>query len=69
MTIEEKIRALPPALQVEVEDFVTYLLERRSPRIHRPISCSWAGVLEDMKKEYTSVELQHAVSQWRTGKR
>lgn len=65
MTIEEKIRALPPALQDEVEDFVAFLLERRSPRIHRPLSCAWAGALGELKDQFTSVELQHAVSQWR----
>lgn len=66
MTIEEKIRALPLALQDEVEDFVTFLLERRNPRSHRPLSCSWAGALYDLKQQYSSVEMQHAINQWRT---
>jgi hypothetical protein len=65
-SLEEKIRALPPALQLEVEDYVSFLLERRqtSGGSDTP-SFRWAGALRDMAGEYTSVSLQHALSDWR----
>jgi hypothetical protein len=31
----------------------------------RPLKLDWRGALEDMKNEYTSVELQHKISDWR----
>lgn len=66
-TLEEKIRALPPALQMEVEDYVSFLLERRQAYNHSDTpSFKWAGALRDMAGEYTSVSLQHALSDWRT---
>jgi hypothetical protein len=65
-TIEEKIRALPPALQVEVEDFVAFLHERRQPAAPGTPELKWAGALAHMAPQYTSVELQHALADWRT---
>jgi hypothetical protein len=47
--LEEKIKELPPDLRQEVEDFVQFLIEKRLR----------------MKDEYTSVELQHKISEWR----
>jgi hypothetical protein len=65
-TIEEKIRALPLALQVEVEDFVAFLQERRQPAAPGTPALKWAGALGDMPAQYSSVELQHDLSDWRT---
>jgi hypothetical protein len=64
-TIEEKIRALPLALQVEVEDFVAFLQERRQPSAPGTPELKWAGALGDMAAQYSSVELQHALADWR----
>ena len=63
--IEELIRDLPPELHREVEDFVEFLLEKRvkSPRV-KP-NFNWAGALKDLRNQYTSVELQHQISEWR----
>ncbi len=32
----------------------------------RPLKLDWRSALEDMKDEYTSVELQHKISECRT---
>lgn len=64
--LEEKLRALPLALQVEVEDFITFLLERQHPVNPGKPALKWAGALSDMAGQYSSVELQHALSDWRT---
>lgn len=64
--IEEKIRTLPLALQAEVEEFVNYLLEHRCPVSSETPSLTWAGALGDMSSQYTSVELQHALMDWRS---
>lgn len=66
-TLEERIRQLPPELQREVADFVDFLLERRHRRQKSPPTFSWAGALEDMRKQYSSVELQHEAVRWRVG--
>jgi hypothetical protein len=63
----EKIRALPPESQREVEDFVDFLMQKQPGRPVRKPSFEWAGALEHLRSQYTSVELQHAISDWRAG--
>lgn len=65
----ERIRELPPELRREVEDFIEFLLEKRLKRHRRRPEFRWAGALKDLRGKYTSVELQHKVSEWRTGDR
>ncbi|MDX6404873.1 MAG: hypothetical protein QOH70_2328 [Blastocatellia bacterium] len=64
--IEEIINELPPKQQSEVRDFVEFLLakQRSSPRMKPRFD--WAGALRDMRDEYTSVELQHEITGWRS---
>jgi hypothetical protein len=65
--IEELIKELPPDLQREVEDFIEFLLKKR---VHKPRSVpnfEWAGALRDMRDQYTSVDLQHKIAEWRIG--
>jgi hypothetical protein len=64
-SIEEKMRALPLALQVEAEDFVAFLLERQQPTVPGTPALRWAGALNDMATRYSSVELQHTLADWR----
>lgn len=66
--LARKIEQLPPELKVEVEDFVDFLQERRLKKVPGRPNFGWAGTLGDLKKEYTSVELQHKISEWRTEK-
>lgn len=63
--IEELIRDLPPELHREVEDFVEFLLEKRVKRPRAKPNFNWAGALKDLRNQYTSVELQHQISEWR----
>ena len=65
--IEEMVAKLPPELQQEIEDFVQYLLEKRSKGPRGKPTFDWAGALKDMEHQYTSVELQHKISEWRAG--
>lgn len=65
-TLEERITELPPELRREVEDFVDFLLEKRARKAPGKLSFTWAGALKDWKHHYTSVELQHEISRWRT---
>jgi hypothetical protein len=64
--LEQKIKDLPPDLQREVEDFVDFILDRRSPRPRGKPTFDWAGALKDLRDQYTSVELQHEISKMRT---
>ena len=63
--IEEKIRALPPELQQEVEDFVLSLMARRVPKGEDSPTLAWAGALKGRCGNAGAVELQHTISQWR----
>lgn len=63
--IEELIKALPPASQAEVRDFVEFLLEKRRRRSTRPLRQTWAGALSDYREQYTSLELQRMALDWR----
>ena len=68
MTLAQKISQLPVELQKEAEDFVDFLSEKKNPAKQRKPSFIWAGALKDMKKDFTSVELQHKLSEWRSEK-
>lgn len=63
--LEEKIKELPPDLRQDVEDFVQFLIEKRMRKPIRPFKLDWRCALDDMRDEYTSVELQHKISEWR----
>ena len=65
--IAEMVRDLPPELQQEVEDFVQFLLERRLKGPRGKPTFDWAGALKEMGHQYTSVELQHKISEWMAG--
>jgi len=66
-SLEELIRELPPDVEQEVRDFVEFVLQRRTIKpLGRP-DFKWAGALKDMRDEYTSVDLQHKLLDWRTG--
>jgi hypothetical protein len=68
-TLEEMIQELPPELRKEVEDFVEFLLEKRKPKPKGKPRFDWAGALKDLRDQYTSVELQHKISEWRIGEK
>jgi hypothetical protein len=63
--LEEVIKELPPDLQAEVADFARFLMEKRARRPKGRMKLDWRGALEDMREQYTSVELQHKIQEWR----
>ena len=69
MSIEEMVKKLPAELQEEVKEFVQSLLEKRAKRRKQKPKFDWAGALKDLKRDYSSVELQHKISEWRIGER
>lgn len=62
--IVEMIQELPPELQQEVEDFVQFLIEKRTRKPKGQLKLDWRGALRDLRDQYTSVELQHKVLEW-----
>ena len=67
--IEAMIQELPPELQEEVGDFVEFLVEKRLKKPRGIPNFGWAGALKDLRDQYTSVELQHKISEWRIGEK
>lgn len=65
--IEELLKELPPHLQQEVEDFIEFLLKKRTKQPRGAPSFEWAGALRDLRDQYTSVDLQHKIAEWRIG--
>ena len=67
MSIEEMIKSLPEDLQKQVMEYVQSLLEKQGKKGIGQPKFDWEGALKDLKTRYTSVELQHKVSEWRSG--
>jgi len=65
MSIEEMIKQLPEDLRKEVVEYVQSLLEKRAKKKGVKLSQDWAGALRDYKSQYTSVELQKKINEWR----
>ena len=64
--IEALVEQLPPDMVQQVEDFVEFLLEKRVAKPRRKPNFGWAGALRDLRDQYSSVELQHQITAWRT---
>lgn len=67
-TVEETvklIKELPVELQAEVRDFARFVKDTRVPRPRGEMKLDWRGLLRDMRDQYTSVELQHKINEWR----
>jgi len=66
-TLKELVEQLPPDLQEETKQFVEFLLEKRGKKPRGKPTFEWAGALKELRDQYTSVELQHKISEWRIG--
>ena len=67
--ILEEIQTLPHQMQEEVLDFIEFLQKKQErKRKGKPIFV-WAGLLKDLRNQYTSVELQHKISELRSSKK
>lgn len=64
-TVKELVEQLPPHMQQEVKDFAEFLLTKRRERRTGAPEFDWAGALKDLGDQYTSVELQHRISEQR----
>ena len=64
-TIQELLKALPPELQREAEDYIRFLLEKRAKKSGKRLRQDWAGALKDFREQYTSLELQKKALEWR----
>ncbi len=65
--INKKIEKMPPDLLSEVMDYIDYLTHKYAvvPKAKKPFDFSWEGGLSKISKEYTSIDLQHKVLEWR----
>lgn len=63
--IQEKVQRLSPQKQVEVLDFIEFLLSKEIPRKPQKLTFSWADGPEDPPVNMTSVELQHEATRLR----
>ena len=63
--LDQLLKELPPESQAEVRNFVEALIKRRERKSNGHLSQSWAGVLEDYREQYTSLELQKKSLDWR----
>lgn len=68
-SLEEKIKNLPPEYKQEVQDFIEFILEKRLKKQRKKPGFAWAGAMKDLRDQYTSVELQHKISELRIGKK
>ena len=64
-TLERKIKMLPPEFQSEVTDFVDFLITKNTKKKTKTPKLDWMGGLKEYREQYTSVELQEKVSNWR----
>jgi len=65
--IELKIRELPENLKREVLDYIEFLLRKYKDEKSREkkFKFNWEGGLSELRKNFTSVELQHKALEWR----
>ena len=61
----ELLQELPPEAQAEVRDFIEFLLVKRARKPATKLRQDWAGVLRDVRDQYTSLELQRKALDWR----
>jgi len=65
--IEELLQALSPENREQVRRLAEGLLPNQPGRPRRRPQFGWAGAAKDLRNQYTSVELQHQISNWRIG--
>ena len=68
-TVEEMMKELPTEYQKEVEDFIEFLLMKQLKKQRKKPTYNWAGAMKDLRSQYTSVELQHKISELRSIKK
>lgn len=64
-TLESLVVKLPQELHREARTYIEFLLEKHRKRTKRRPRLDWASALRDLREQYTSVELQHRIVDWR----
>ena len=63
---EELLRRLSPESQRQVRNLVESLIAKQEAQPRRQPQFDWAGALSEMRDQYSSVDLQHQLSNWRS---
>lgn len=63
--IIELVSVLAPESQQQVREFVKALIAKQQLRKDIP-EFDWADSLTELRDKYTSVDLQHQISRWRS---
>ena len=64
--MKTEIDKLPVDLKREVMDYIEFLLKKYGKKVRKgKFKFDWEGGLSNLKKKYTSVELQHKAMEWR----
>lgn len=63
---EELFRQLGPESQKEARTFIEYLIAKQEARRRQQPQFDWAGALSEMRDQYSSVDLQHQLLNWRS---
>ncbi len=63
--LEKLIQDLPPDLKQEVEDFIHFLLSKRSKKEGKKLRQDWGGGLKEFRRQYSALELQKKALEWR----
>jgi hypothetical protein len=61
--IEYKIHQLSPALMVELDSFLDYLINKKDKKKQKKLKQDWAGGLKEI--EMSAIELQKKALDWR----
>ncbi len=64
--LEELVKELPPDIMTEVRDFIEFLLHKREQKTGKTLRQDWAGAIREYREKYTSVDLQHEATNWRS---
>ncbi len=67
VSLQDLLKKLPPEMESEVRDFIEFLIARKTVRKRLPMQFKWEGTLKDLGTRYTSVDLQHQITDWRGG--
>ena len=65
--LNKKLKNVPPKLIPEIMDYIDFLIHKYGLDLKSKdeFNFGWSGGLSDISKKYSSVELQHKVTEWR----
>ena len=63
-SLEQKLKSLPLDLHEEVEDYIDFLMNKRTKPAKKRFGLTWRGALRDDNEKISSVDLQHQSLDW-----